>query len=154
MSPFLSSEKISGTTAVTAALRFKSLVAVKPLLAQLEARVNRFLDFVLPNNGMRIRYMPVTPYFKDEAIKQVKDACTLGLPMKTQYATLMGLSPLDMYSMSYLENDVMKLHEKFIPMQSSYTQTGDSDTGGAPTKDLTELTDDGESSIDKRDANG
>ena len=154
VSPFLSSEKISGTTAVTAALRFKSLVAVKPLLAQLEARVNRFLDFVLPNNGMRIRYMPVTPYFKDEAIKQVKDACTLGLPMKTQYATLIGLSPLDMYSMSYLENDVMKLHEKFIPMQSSYTQTGASDTGGAPTKDLTDLTDDGESSIDKRDAAG
>lgn len=38
-----------------------------------------------------------------------------------------------------------------VPLQSTYTQTGGSDTGGAPTKDLGDLTDDGEASIDKRD---
>lgn len=47
--------------------------------------------------------MPVSPYLKDEVIKNVKEACTLGLPMKTQLAALMGMSPLDMNSMLYLE---------------------------------------------------
>ena len=71
--------------------------------------------------------------------------------MKTQLAALMGMSPLDMNSMLYLEKEILKLHEKMVPLQSTYTQTGSSDTGGAPTKDLGALTDDGEASIDKRD---
>ena len=100
---------------------------------------------------MRLKYMQVTPYLRDEFIKNVKEACTLGLPMKTQLAALMGMSPLDMNSMLYLENDILKLQDKMIPLQTTYTQTGDSDTGGAPTKDLGDLTDDGEASIDKRD---
>ena len=56
-----------------------------------------------------------------------------------------------MNSMIYLENDILKLQDKMIPLQTTYTQTGNSDTGGAPTKDLGDLTDDGEASIDKRD---
>ena len=63
----------------------------------------------------------------------------------------MGVSPLDMNSMLHLENEILQLHEKMVPLQSTYTQTGSSDTGGAPTKDLGDLTDDGEASIDKRD---
>ena len=50
-----------------------------------------------------------------------------------------------------LLDDILKLQDKMVPLQSTYTQTGSSDTGGAPTKDLGDLTDDGEASIDKRD---
>ena len=149
VSQIMDNEKLTGSTAVTAAMRFDALTAIKPLLGQIEARINKFLDYVLPNNGMRVKYMPITPYFKDEAIKQVKEACTLGLPMKTQYATLMGMSPMDMNSMLHLENDILGLQDKFVPMQSTYTQTGDSDTGGAPEKDPDELSDAGAKTKDE-----
>lgn len=151
ISQILDNEKLTGTTAVTAAMRFDSLYSIKPLLTQIEARINKFLDYVLPDNGMRVKYLPITPYFKDEAIKQTTEACTLGLPMKTQLATLMGMSPLDMNSMLHLENNILKLQDKFVPLQSTYTQSGDKEAGGQ-TKDIGDLTDEGEASIDKRDA--
>lgn len=149
VSQLFDNNKLTGSTAVTAAMRFDGLTAMKPLLQQIEARVNRFIDYFVPDNGMRVKYMPITPYFQDEAIKQVKEACSLGLPMKTQYAALMGMSPLDMNSMAYLENEVLQLHDKFIPLESTYTQAGGSDTGGAPEKPENELTDAGSETKDK-----
>lgn len=146
VSQVMDASKLTGATAVTAALRFDGLYALKPLLAQIEARVNMFLDYVLPDNGMRVKYLPVTPYFKEEAIKQTTEACTLGLPMKTQLATLMGMSPLDMNSMLYLENTILKLQDKLVPMQSTYTQSGSAE-GGGQEKDV--LTDEGEKTKDQ-----
>lgn len=146
VSQILDNDKLTGATAVTAAMRFDSLYSLKPLLAQIEARVNKFLDYVLPNNGMRVKYLPITPYFKDEAIKQVTEACTLGVPMKTRLATLMGMSPLDMNSMLYLENKILKLQDKFVPLQSTYTQSSNKDAGGQE-KDV--LTDEGEKTKDQ-----
>ena len=107
-----------------------------------------FLDYIMPDNGMRVKYLPVTPYFKDEAIKQTTEACTLGLPMKTQLATLMGMSPLDMNSMLHLENNILKLQDKLIPMQSTYTQSG-SNEGGGQVKDDGDLSDSGSETKDK-----
>ena len=148
VSQILDNERLTGSTAVTAAMRFDGLYSIKPLLAQIEARVNKFLDYILPDNGMRVKYLPITPYFKDEAIKQVKEACTLGLPMKTQLATLMGMSPLDMNSMLHLENNVLKLQDKFIPLQTTYTQNGENESGGQ-VKDDGELSDEGAETRDK-----
>lgn len=150
VSQILDNEKLTGSTAVTAAMRFDALYSMSPLLSQIEARINRLLDFLLPDNGMRIKYLRITPYFKDEAIKQTKEACTLGLPLKTQLATLMGLSPLDMNSMLYLENDILQLQNKFIPLDSTYTQSGTGDNaGGGQEKDDVDLTDAGAETKDK-----
>lgn len=148
VSQIMDNSKLTGSTAVTAAMKFDSLFIQKPLLWQIEARVNMFLDYVLPDNGMRVKYMDVSPYLKDEMIKQVKDAASLGLPVKTSYLTLMGISPLDGYSLAYLENNILKLQDSWkYPLQSSYTQSGQSDNNGAPTKD--KLTDAGEETRDK-----
>lgn len=153
VSQIMDNSKLTGSTAVTAAMRFDALFVQKPLLWQIEARVNMFLDYVLTDNGMRVKYMPVSPYLKDEVIKNVKEACTLGFPMKTQLAALMGMSPLDMNSMLHLENDILKLQDKMVPLQSTYTQTGGSDTGGAPEKPNEELTDDGADTKDQEKNN-
>lgn len=148
VSQVMDSARLTGATAVRAAMVFDGLYAIKPLLAQIEARVNRWLNYVLPNNGMRVKYIEVTPYTKDEKIKAVKEAATLGIPVKMQYASLLGLSPLDVFSMAYLENDILGLHEKWIPLQSSYTQ-GANDIAGAPEKDDGELSDEGEKTKDQ-----
>ncbi len=154
-SQIMNGSNLTGSTAVTAALRFNYLFIQKPVLWQIEARVNRFLDYVIPDNSMRIRYLQVSPYLKEEAINKVKDAASLGVPVKTQLASLLGVNPLDMNSMLYLENNILKLQDKMIPVQSSYTQSGTSETiSGGQTKDLTDLTDDGEASRDKREQNG
>ena len=151
VSQIMDQSKLTGATAIRAAMIFDGLFATKPLLAQIESRVNRFLDYVLPENKMRVKYMAdVTPYTKSEKITQLKEAARLGLPVKTQYLSLMGVSPLDGYALTYLENNILKLHENWkYPLQSSYTQSANVSDGGAPEKSLDNISDEGEKTRDK-----
>ena len=158
VSQILDSSKITGSTAVKLKQIFDGVQGTKPLLQQIEARVNRFLDFILPDNGMRVKYMPdVTPYSKADKITQLKEAASLGLPVKTAYLTLLGVSPLDGHAMAYMEGNILKLQDKWqYPLQSSYTQTSDT-TGkesGGQEKPIEDLGDEGEATRDggKNDA--
>lgn len=149
--PILDNTIINNNTGIKAALLADTLLAQKSLLPQIEAWVNRMLDVMVPNNGVRIEYMPdVSPYNKSEKIKELKEAATLGIPgAATKYSSLLGISPLDSYSFNILEHKILKIQDNWIPLSTSYTQGGSSDTGGAPTKDDDELSDEGAASRDK-----
>ena len=54
-------------------------------------------------------------------------------------------------ALNVLEQQVLGISNLFVPLQTSYTQSGNSDTGGAPTKDSSEITDEGEASREKID---
>ena len=93
----------------------------------------------------------VTPYSKADKITQLKDAAALGLPVKTAYLTLLGVSPLDGHALSYMENNILKLQDKWQhPLQSSYTQAGGTEgkESGGQEKPIEDLGDEGESSRD------
>ena len=90
-----------------------------------------------------------TPYTKDEKIKAIKEAATLGLPVKLQYASLIGLSPMDTYALTYLENNILNLSDNWMPLVSGYTQGAATSDGGAPQKDITELSPEGLETRDK-----
>ena len=148
VSQILDNEKLTGASAVRAAQILDGLYAHNPLLWQIQARINRWLDFILPDNGMRVKYISVTPYNKDEKITQFKEAASLGLPVKMQYMALLGVSPLEAYSMAHLENNILKLQDSWMyPLQSSYTQNGENESGGQ-TKKVTDLTDEGDKTRD------
>ena len=156
VSQVLDNSKLTGATSIRAKMIFDYLFSTRSVLPQIEARVNRWIDFVLGDNGMRVKYMnDVSPYLKNEKIDQVREAASLGLPVKLEYASLMGLSPLDQYSLSYLESNILKLQNNWqYPLQSSYTQGGNGNESGGQVKPIQDLTDDGEKSIDKRDSTG
>lgn len=83
-------------------------------------------------------------------------ACQYGVPMASFYCASQGLSQEDMECMSFLEHDMLNLREKFTPLQSANTQSASSsgavaDEGGAPEKDLGELSDSGEQSREDGD---
>ena len=143
--PILDNTIINNNTGIKSALLADTLLAQKSLLPQIEAWVNRILDVMIPNNGIRIEYMPdVSPYNKSEKIKEFKEAATLGIPgAATIYSALLGISPLDSYSFNILEHKILKIQDNWIPLSTSYTQSGTSNTGGAPTKDDDEFSDEG-----------
>ena len=149
--PILDNTIVNNNTGIKSALLADTLLAQKSLLPQIEAWVNRMLEVMIPNNGIRIEYMPdVSPYNKSEKIKELKEAATLGIPgAATKYSSLLGISPLDSYSFNILEHKILKIQDNWIPLSTSYTQSGTSDTGGAPTKDDDELSDEGAASRDK-----
>ena len=149
--PILDNTIVNNNTGIKSALLADTLLAQKALLPQIEAWVNRMLDVMIPNNGIRIEYMPdVSPYNKSEKIKELKEAATLGIPgAATKYSALLGISPLDSYSFNILEHKILKIQDNWVPLKTSYTQSESSNTGGAPTKDDDELTDEGAKSRDK-----
>ena len=79
------------------------------------------------------------------------------MPTKLAYNSLNQFSEKDTLSLNFFEEEVLHLSQKLIPLQSSYTQSSsnpqneESDSGGAPTKDNDDITDDGEASRDKSD---
>jgi hypothetical protein len=58
-----------------------------------------------------------------------------GLPMRNAIAATMGIPPSATVNMSYLENDVLKLSEKEIPLKSSNTQSASTASAGRPVED-------------------
>ena len=146
----LDNEKISGTTAFEAAILCDTMMAIKPVLPQIEERVNRYLTFVVGDDHAKIKYFEVSPYTKANKKKELLESGDRGLAVKLSVAALDGFSPLETLSLNYLENDILKLHEKFIPWSTAYTQsstavaTGETDPvdGGRPKEDS--VTDEGD----------
>lgn len=148
-SQILNNENATGTTAFTALLKTDTAMALKPILPQIQTWMNYYLGVKLGENHALVKYLEVSYLTKAEKKKEVIESAQYGVPLKLTLAALDGFSPLETLSLQYLENDILDLHSNWVPLQSSYTQSGaesttDTDplTGGRPTQD--ELTDEGE----------
>jgi len=155
----LNSTELTGTTEVETALKVDTEFAIASLLPQTEAYVNTFL-FYSVSNPSKVKFFHVSIYTQDELKESLMTAAQYSLPTKLAYNTLNGFSELDTLALNYLENDVLGLQDKFIyPLNSSFTSNGDAVangdtdpvTGGRPSKDAKDLTDDGEASREKRE---
>lgn len=130
-----------------------SIKTDEAILFQLNRSLERWLNRKFKNkfNGMfKVKLLDVTCYNKEEVIAQLTQGATLGLPVKMKMAAVVGQStPLETEGLTFLENDILGLHDKWIPLNTSYTQSGDSvateDEGGRPEVDDTELSETGQS---------
>lgn len=92
-------------------------------MAQCERLLNRHLKSISGSIKFKINILPITIFNQEKMIGFYKEAATLGLPTKMQYAAAINISPSDVSSMCFIENDVLELNNKFIPLKTSYTQT-------------------------------
>ena len=104
--------------------------------------------YFMPNNVTNDeKYLETSPWMKNEKKKELIESAQYGVPVKMAVAALDGFSPLEVLRMQFLENDTLALHDAWIPLQSSFVQSG-KDSGGQE-KDITELTDEGDASREK-----
>ena len=152
-SQVLNSEQITGTSAYEAAILCDTELAISSLLPQIEKWINRYLTFKLGKDHARIKYFEVSTHTKSKKKKELLESGQNGIPVKLAIAALDGFTPLETMSLEFLENDILELHKSWIPLSTSYTQSGnpaldDGDgnaiDGGRPQSD--ELTDEGEKS--------
>lgn len=142
----LNSASISGTTAFNAALRADAEVSLSTLLPQIEGWFNRIIGYVVKNPS-RIHFFHVGRLNREDFRKELLESAQYSLPTKLAIMSLSGIDELSALSLNHLEENVLKLGDRFNdPLQSSYTQSG-----GRPASDDSDLTDDGESSRDKAD---
>lgn len=128
------------------------------MMYQCERLVNRHLKTVSGSQKWKINILPVTIFSQEKWIGYTKEAATLGQPVKTAYASLVGCPQTDIAGMAFLENDVLGLPDVLIPLSSSYTQSGEDSAdegdgataeGGRPQLAEEDLTDEGAESRNK-----
>lgn len=153
ISQIFDSSRLTGASSVKMSMLSDALMATRGIMKQIEAFVNERILMQFSNSTAYIKFIDVTTYTKEERVNQIEKAASLGLPVKQEYMTLLGYDPLETLASDWLETKLGMSVDKFThPLVSSHTQTAGSNTGGAPTKDDGDLTDDGEASRDKRDA--
>lgn len=119
------------------------------IVKSIEDMVNRYIQAQSFGKNFKVTFLDCSPYNRKELGDMYLKACQYGLPFISMYAASQGMSQSEVDSMSFLENDVLGLTERFTPLQSSSTQSsadskGATDEGGAPQKDIDNLSESGE----------
>lgn len=113
-------------------------------MAKLEANLKRYIKLNM-SESFDFYYHKVTIFGEDEYATQLQNMATLGLPCKTDLATL-SKTPFEMMNATYMEN-ALGLDVLWQPLASSYTQSSNNE-GGGQTKSDDNLSDEGADSRD------
>ena len=117
------------------------------VVKSIEDMVNRYIQYQSFGKNFRMTFLDCSPFNRSEMSDAYLKACQYGIPMISYYCAANGLGQAEMDAMSFLENDVLELPKLFKPLQSSATMSsseGATDEGGAPQKDIGDLTESGE----------
>lgn len=144
----LNSSTVSGSTAFAGSMRVDSEFALSSLIPQTQLIVNRLLSHYV-TNPCKVKFFEVSTFTKEEFKKSILESGQYGLPTKLMINNINGFSELDTLSLNFLEEDCLQLSKRFVPLQSSYVQSGKE--SGGQTKSDDEISSEGEASRDKRD---
>ena len=109
----------------------------------IERVINRKLKQDSGKYKFKINILDVTQFNQKEYLDNLLKVSTYGYPVKLAIMAVFGYTPSDVYGMTILE-EVLDLVNKWKPLQSANTMSGDSsDEGGRPQKDSDELSEAG-----------
>ena len=121
------------------------------IVKNIEAAINRLIQWQSYGKHFRVNFLDVSPFNRKEVGDAYLKAASYGLPTISAYAASQGIGQAELDSMSFLEGKVLGLQDLFRPIQSSTQMSsadldggGATDEGGAPIKDIGEITESGE----------
>lgn len=114
------------------------------LLKQVERWLNRKLKYINKSFKFRVKFLETTDFNHAEVTDRYLKAAQYGVPVIQELAASLGLSPSALINKTFLQNEILNLPIKLIPLSSSHTQSGDSTSNGAPTKSDDDLSESGE----------
>ncbi|OMD71206.1 hypothetical protein [Paenibacillus odorifer] len=99
--------------------------------------------------NFKVRILHTTKFNVKDYFDMRLKAAQYGIPVKNEIIAILGLSPSAGYLNAFLENDVLEMHNKLIPLMSSHTLTTDGlDENGRPKKADGDRTDSGDKTIE------
>ena len=144
------SDKVTGAALTKAIVNDEAMVF--KVVRQFERWINCKLKDAIKKINFKVTFLDTTRYNRDDLVKGYKEAATLGIPCKFLYCASLGMSPSDVLASTILENDILNLTDKFIPLKSTHTTSG-KDSGkkdsGRPEGDEGSLSPEGEITRDK-----
>ena len=145
-SQVLNSATINNSSSAEAALKLDTEFAISSLLPQTEMWVNYFISLYV-NNASRVKFFEVSTYTAKQFRQELLENASNGLPNKLAIASMSGFSELDTLSLNFLEEEILGLKNKLVPLSTSYTQSGN-DKSGTTEKDADQLSDEGQKTRD------
>lgn len=124
------------------------------IVKSIEDMVNRYIQSQSYGKNFKVNFLDCSPFNRKEIGEMYLKACQFGIPMVSYYCASQGLGQAELDCMNFLENEVLQIKKTFIPLQSSATQSGNkgaTDEGGAPEKDIGDLSDSGEQTREDSD---
>lgn len=125
------------------------------VLTQIERWLNRYLKFQFNDLMFNVDILDVTIFNQREKHEMYLESAQYGMPVKSYIGATLGLSTIELMNMAYLENDILELHDKFIPLMSTHTMSGKNianKSGGRPPKEASDISDETARSQDKPNA--
>ena len=142
----LNSSTISGAEAFRSATKSDTEFAISGLLGQIQGFVNRMLSYQITNPA-KVKFFEVSSYTKEAFKESMQKDLNYGIVSSLALNTLNGFSELDTLSLNFLENDILNLKERFVPLKTASTSSN-VDDGGGQEKDG-QLSDEGEETRDQ-----
>lgn len=138
----------SGSVGLDASIRTDEAM-VFSMVRQIERWIRRYLKYEFKQK-YDFRFLDMTVFNRDKVLERELQLAQNSMPNKLTLMCAAGVNPLTTLSSLIFENEILKLHERFMPLQTSFTQSSSSksDKGGRPEKDGADLTDSGANSKD------
>lgn len=138
----------SGSVGLDASIRTDEAM-VFAMVRQIERWIRRYLKYEFKQK-YDFRFLDMTVFNRDKVLERELQLAQNSMPNKLTLMCAAGVNPLTTLSSLIFENEILKLHERFMPLQTSFTQSSSSksDKGGRPEKDGADLTDSGANSKD------
>lgn len=127
------------------------------VLTQIERWLNRFLKFKFSDLIFNVNILHVTEYNRQETYKMLIESGSYGVPVKNRLSAVVGLDPIETMNMSYLENELLKFQDEWIPLMNSHVMSDDAlaekkGEDGRPKKDPSKVSDETARGQDKPNA--
>lgn len=132
VSQLIFNSNTSGSVGVEASVKTDAALAFT-FVKSIEKWMQRFLKYREGNISFDFEILDVHIFNKDSAITRELSLANSGVTNKTKLAATSGLTPDKMLNAQIWENDYLRIHENWIPLQTSYTMA----STGRPESDET-----------------
>lgn len=122
------------------------------IVKSIECMLNRFIRQHSFGKYFKVTFLDCSPFNREKLGDAYLKACGYGLPMVSYYCASQGLMQDEMDCMNFLEDDVLGIKQRFVPLQSSATQSSkdhESNEPGRPKSEIGDLTDEGEATQER-----
>ena len=109
-------------------------------------RIETWMNFYIKRNiseGYKFSFHQITWYNRDSYVTMMKEMATLGGNALDYFVCATRKTPYEVINDLRFNAMALNINQWLTPLQSSYTQSGSSNTGGAPTKPEDELSEEG-----------